>query len=153
MPLQTGVSVRTSPRTESFAAGPIAGFLRFFCPELGRVLTAAIGGFRRFSCPRCWADRITFSSGNFRLFQSRKPVTARLSPAQQGLHSVCKPISWVPCLGTSQTQQSPHNSGPWVASPMGDKAVNQSPLARRSIPRRCQNPAIAATSALSSSCV
>ena len=92
VPLETGVSVRTSLRTRSFAAAPIAGFHGFSCPELGRVLTAAIGGFRRLFQPRCWADRITFSPSNFGLFQSRKPVTARPAPAPQGLHSVCKPI-------------------------------------------------------------
>ena len=39
--LRTGYFMRTSLRTESFIAALIAGFLRFFCPELGWVLTAA----------------------------------------------------------------------------------------------------------------
>ena len=91
--LRTGYFMRTSLRTESFAAAPIAGFLRFFCPELGRVLTAVIGSFRRFSSPAVettWKPLLTSLETNDALSMAVRPAPAL--PALQGLHSVVNPL-------------------------------------------------------------
>ena len=91
--LRTGYFMRTSLRTGSFAAAPIAGFLRFFCPELDRILTAAMSGFVRFYCPAvetAWKPLLTSLETNDALSMAVRPAPAL--PALQGLHSVVNPL-------------------------------------------------------------
>ena len=46
--LSTTFFMDTALRTGSFTAAPMLSFVKFFCSELGWILTAAIAGFLRF---------------------------------------------------------------------------------------------------------